>query len=478
MSSSGTFPGKGGQVERPANLILRPRLWKSPGDRRVLLMARSLEEGLMAAGGTVLKCAGSQGDVFLISLDENERLFERALRKLSGAGVDSARYERLMAGNAEAIRSLLADFAPEVVMIPSPVEDMTAFLSFSKLLVDDSRPAEPEEVFLYELRSPVLPNLVVDVTPFIPIKEGLSEDGKMLDLSMALNQYRSVTNMRGRGFTEAFFSVSAEELRSGGSAGWTSMGCLDNTPIPFFRGYELLDDENVEWFGDEEESGSVLILSPHYDDESIGCAGTILRHLRRGDDVAVVFMTDGSEGDPREDDREQVSAMRMREAMEAASGLGVERLEFLEEPETMLKPSREVIARLGKIIEDAVPDVIYLPSFLDNHVDHMELSRILYSVLKGGESGPEIRFFGLWTMIPANFLVDVSDVYEDKIKTVNRYRSQITQVDYLSAIMSMNRYWSARYGDGKGYLEIFYSVEASGYCSLIEALGLEREMFR
>lgn len=39
-----------------------------------------------------------------------------------------------------------------------------------------------------------------------------------------------------------------------------------------------------------------LIISPHPDDEIIGCGGTLIKHLRLGNEAAVVYLTNGERG--------------------------------------------------------------------------------------------------------------------------------------------------------------------------------------
>ena len=36
----------------------------------------------------------------------------------------------------------------------------------------------------------------------------------------------------------------------------------------------------------------VIIISPHPDDETIGCGGTLLKHISNGDQVSWIIVTD------------------------------------------------------------------------------------------------------------------------------------------------------------------------------------------
>ena len=86
----------------------------------------------------------------------------------------------------------------------------------------------------------------------------------------------------------------------------------------------------------------ILVLSPHPDDEAIGCGGTLLRHVGQGDNVRVVFLTSGEKGGHG---RSEADTLRVREqeAREAARILGVRQQEFWREPDGALKATAAVV---------------------------------------------------------------------------------------------------------------------------------------
>jgi len=479
ISGSGNSAAYGSIVagRRPKNLIIQPELVDLGSSRKVVLMTRRLGSGLLSAGAAMIGCSGRGGRAMFVVLKEGLEFFESARPCFEEAGAEYVKIIHAGEGRGKKVQKLLQDFMPDIILLPSPVEDREAFITFSGFAVKVLKMGLPVKILAYELHSPLLPDLVVNVTHDQHLKDRFAEYDLEVDLSHSLNHYRSVTNMRGRGFAEAFVHISPETLAETERVGDVSLESLDKNSIRFFRGFERLEKGETKWWDNHEEGKRALILSPHFDDETIGCGGTICRHVCRGDEVTVLFMTDGREGDPGESDLDLVASIRKREAVDAMEVLGVERMEFLDQPETMLMPGAEVERTVGEIINRFDPDVIYLPSFLENHIDHLELNRLFYRVVKKMDHDLEIRLFGLWTLIPPNFLVDIGDDFDRKIRAINKYRSQITQVDYLSVTIAINRYWSIRYGDGEGYLETFYSVGVREYCSMIEELGVDSESF-
>ena len=65
----------------------------------------------------------------------------------------------------------------------------------------------------------------------------------------------------------------------------------------------------------------VLVIAPHPDDETVGCAGTILLHIMSGDTVCLAFVTDGSKSRAGGLDPGQMRRRREKEAQAAAGAL-------------------------------------------------------------------------------------------------------------------------------------------------------------
>lgn len=56
----------------------------------------------------------------------------------------------------------------------------------------------------------------------------------------------------------------------------------------------------------------VLAIGAHPDDLEYGCAGTLIKHAQRGDDVFMMIITDGSAGDePDVSSAEQLDAAKV-----------------------------------------------------------------------------------------------------------------------------------------------------------------------
>ena len=90
---------------------------------------------------------------------------------------------------------------------------------------------------------------------------------------------------------------------------------------------------------------NILVIAPHPDDETIGCAGTLCRHVAAGDRVAVVFLTSGELGLKHLPAR-KAWKIREAEARAAARLLGIARLDFFRLPDWTVGDHLRKAARL------------------------------------------------------------------------------------------------------------------------------------
>ena len=91
---------------------------------------------------------------------------------------------------------------------------------------------------------------------------------------------------------------------------------------------------------------NILVLSPHPDDESIGCGGTIRKHVLEGDTVEVIVLTSGERGGHTAISEEELIRIREQESMKARDILGVHSLEFWSQPDGSFKITPEGRLRL------------------------------------------------------------------------------------------------------------------------------------
>src|SRR5262249_53367106 len=120
----------------------------------------------------------------------------------------------------------------------------------------------------------------------------------------------------------------------------------------------------------------VLVISPHPDDESIGCGGTVRKHFDEGAAVRAIFLTSGEKGGQGQS-ADATADIREAEARAAAAILGIENVDFLRLPDGALQASRGAVQRLRQLLVAWLPDCIYLPHGRETHPDHRAAVRLL-----------------------------------------------------------------------------------------------------
>jgi N-acetylglucosamine malate deacetylase 1 len=174
----------------------------------------------------------------------------------------------------------------------------------------------------------------------------------------------------------------------------------------------------------------VLAFSAHPDDAEIGCGGALALAAQRGLRVGVVDLTDGeraTRGTPARRAAEKAAATRtLRLSERIALGL----------PDGELGRSPEAVARVVEVIRDARPRIVLAPNDVDRHPDHEAAGRLvrqgcfeagLGSVGSGALHRPAHQFsYMAHSPFDPSFVVDISEVWEQKKAAVACYRSQFS----------------------------------------------------
>jgi LmbE family N-acetylglucosaminyl deacetylase len=189
---------------------------------------------------------------------------------------------------------------------------------------------------------------------------------------------------------------------------------------------------------------TIMIVSPHPDDDIIGCGGALAFLSGRGNRVIVVFLTDGEKGtfDPAMN-AVSLARIRRQEAARAYQSLGFAdaRLIWLgyHDGELDFASPRELRVKLTHLIRRHRPDVVFAldPGFTYyryHYRDHRTAALAVADAIGAAmwplhfpEPGvsafrvPDVFYF--YTAEP-NLKLDISGVYERKLQALAQHRSQ------------------------------------------------------
>ena len=180
----------------------------------------------------------------------------------------------------------------------------------------------------------------------------------------------------------------------------------------------------------------VLIVAPHMDDEVLGVGGSIIRHVKEGDEVQVCFVAHRIYNHAFDQER---NARERRCAATAQKVLGYGRTTFLDLADERLdRCIQEMVVPLERLQQEFEPECVYLPHRGDNNQDHRavfqaaqvvfrpaatpSLQRLLcYEVPSSTEQTPPASESAF---LP-NYWVDISRQLEGKVQALGCYETEI-----------------------------------------------------
>lgn len=206
------------------------------------------------------------------------------------------------------------------------------------------------------------------------------------------------------------------------------------------------------------EHGAVLVFAPHPDDETLGCGGTLALLRQKQCTIKVVFVTDGAGAGSLDAD---APVIRRKEAIAALSVLGIDDIEFLDEPDGSFRNSSGFEKKVGQLLQQFQPDWLFVPSVLDYHRDHVAIGQAVLSCWQNRKMPGRAFIYEIWCPLPATHVIDIGSVIDIKKQAISCYALPLAHCDYLSASLGLASY-RGLYLPGKrdgNYAEAFTEVE-------------------
>jgi len=201
-----------------------------------------------------------------------------------------------------------------------------------------------------------------------------------------------------------------------------------------------------------------LILAPHPDDESLGCGGSIVKHIKAGSRVKVIFLTNGEGGDFKGRFGKNYVEIRRKSAQKAMETIGVKDFEFWGYGDRNLHlVGKELEERLLYTIETFSPSLIYVPSPYEAHPDHRASFRLIWGLRKN--LGITLALYEVLMPLYPNTLVDITNEMKKKKKAIKSYFTELYYNDYLKKVEGLNRFRTATLPKDVKYAEAFLLLE-------------------
>jgi bacillithiol biosynthesis deacetylase BshB1 len=216
----------------------------------------------------------------------------------------------------------------------------------------------------------------------------------------------------------------------------------------------------------------VICIGAHPDDVEIGMGAAVARMVRQGLDVVMVDLTDG------EPTPHGTHEIRMSEAAEAASALGVTTRITLPLPNRELADTVEARRMLAEVVREHKPRLLFAPYPIDAHPDHVaaaaivEAARFYAKFVKTDMAGKPhfparvYHYFAVHLRLVAKpaFVLDVTGDLDAKMAALGCYRSQFVDHGSNARILDWVRSQAGTWGDliGTEAGEPFFSREEVG----------------
>jgi bacillithiol biosynthesis deacetylase BshB1 len=184
----------------------------------------------------------------------------------------------------------------------------------------------------------------------------------------------------------------------------------------------------------------VLAIAAHPDDSEITCGGLLIKMIRMGRKVGVLDLAQGEMGTYGDEHD------RAAEAASAAKIMGLAYRSNAGMPDAGIEYTQENKLTVAQVIRDTKPELVILPHWEQRHPDHLACSRLGYDAcflaglaklsLDGEPHRPrKIIYASYYRNHDYSFLVDIGEVFEQKLRAIAAYESQFGDPAWVDDVL-------------------------------------------
>ncbi|MBW8308964.1 MAG: PIG-L family deacetylase [Candidatus Paracaedibacteraceae bacterium] len=197
----------------------------------------------------------------------------------------------------------------------------------------------------------------------------------------------------------------------------------------------------------------ILIIAAHPDDETLGCGGTILKHQQNGDNIYLIWMTNGINARVSVSAEEKLARTQGYQA--ALKFIKPESYKLFDFPDNQMDtvPLLSVTQSLESEIIQIAPDIIYTHCPQDLNVDHVMTYKALITATRPGSKSFVKEIYGFevpssteWNFGAPSFepdtFVDITDWIDQKKELLKCYKDELRSFPHarsMENIIALNQ---------------------------------------
>jgi len=193
-------------------------------------------------------------------------------------------------------------------------------------------------------------------------------------------------------------------------------------------------------------SKNIMVVAVHPDDETLGCGGTILKHINQNNKVHWMIATNMQE---KYGYSKEAIDKRADEINRVKTAYPFESIVQLEIPTTQVDifSMNELVRMISKPIIEIEPEEIYIPFKGDVHSDHRKIFEAVFSCTKIFRypyikkilmmevlSETEFATSTIDNSFIPNFFVDISTYMDKKLEIMQIYQNELKTIPFPRSI--------------------------------------------